>query len=500
MSIFANSFKPKMNLGLESLDTDLNQEETAIQTEPTVVEQVEETPVVQTEETPAQDDTGTEDDGVVDVTDPVTGEPIGEPVTDPSTDTEENPIVNPEAPAPFVAEEDSSEVIIDTDTGEVVDEEVLEDPIEDEDDETEEERELDQLLGEEFAIENLFNEIHTLSNASVAVENFGVSPSSIAIMQITGLLSSTALEHVGCESFADATKIEADLAVESLGEKIKEKSAAMSAKVLKVFKDTGEKISGVIKPLWNKATALVGKVTSKVWDASKVAGAKIKAHPYATVVAVIGAIAAVAGIIAFVGGNMPVAGAKGEAIASFNKRVSDMINGIKWPFGKVSASVDGGKLKAVVEGGLGSATTDSVEKLKWSQTAVKSISGQLDRALKAVQGAGDHFSERGSKIAKSVADFSKDVGSAYTSTNEATNNHLSSIARANMEKGQSLGRSFASPLVAAGGIMVVTTALTIGIWKLIKFIVLGGLKIILGTFRALASLVTGNAKTEEATA
>lgn len=499
MSIFSNSFKPKLNLGLESF----NQEEinTPEQTDNTDITQDDNTP-----ETPQDDDTTT-----VDVTDPITDEPIGEPVPDPSVDTEADQVPDPDAAEPFVAEVDTTDVIIDTDTGEVVDEEELEEGPDEDDEETEEERELDQIISEEYAIESLNTEVSQLMQTMNVIDLHGVTPSTIGVMQITGLLSSTALETIALESFKDSTKAEADLALESLGEKVKEKSAAMSAKVLKVFQSTGERISSVIKPLWDKVDALAKKVGTKTWNAAQYAGKTVKAHPYATVVAVITAIAAVAGIILFSGKSMPAAGAKPEALTAFNKRVSDMISGIKWPFGKVSASVDGGKLKTVVEGVAGGAPTEAIDKLKWNQAAIKSVTGQLDRALTAIKGAGDHLGNRGSAIAKSVGDFATTTGNTFKVYTDDFVNRTEKLSEEidNSTRFKDLADkdmpylSDAKIFGKAGGLVAYVTYISligVAIYKLIKFIVVGGIKLIIRTFRALGSLVSGSAPAEEATA
>jgi len=478
MSIFANHIKIAKEAAVESLNPEVEQEVTQ--------------------------------DAVVDVTDPLTGEPVGAPEIDPNV--EPTPNDTPEAPTDIVAEEEPVEdAVIDTDTGEVAPETEEEEELDtaEDDAESEEEAALNQLIGEEAGIEALFGEIQQLSDARMAIENFGVSQSSMAIMSITGLLAGTSLEAIALESFADAGKAEADLALEALNDKAGEKSAAWSAKVLSVVKGGASKVAALVTSLFTKIGSVVKTLTSKAWDATKATGRVIKAHPVKSVLAIIAAIAAVAGVIAYATGNFPAAGAKGDAFKKFNEHIVGLINKIKSPFGKVEAYAEGAhstlKVRWAQDSSGGFVKTlvkDSdydPKTLGWTQSAVKSVSGQLDRVLKLIQSSIGHFGERLTKIASSAKSVGKDGLDVYMAHNEAGNNAIGATMRAKLDEGKSFRHVAAAGVVGVAGLFAVVTAMSMVIYKLIKWIVVGGVKIILGTFRALTSLVSGGDK-EPATA
>lgn len=276
-------------------------------------------------------------------------------------------------------------------------------------------RDLDTVEDEAEEIEALDMEMSQLMQAGMAIEQFGINPTALAIGQATGLFNSTALESLGLESiqFHSGKDAESHMALEAIADKIKEKAAKWSAKILSVAKGAGEKILKALGALWDKIEGSVKFLASKSWDAAKAAGRTVKAHPIKTVLAMIAAVAAVAAIVAFAGAGMPALGAQGEAMMKFAKELAGKITKIKLPFGKVAASVkDSGQLLFEYNPGeaLGSAAqyaskAETVSKLGWTKSAVSSVASQLTKAWTALKTGWGALSARAVKVATSTKDL-----------------------------------------------------------------------------------------------
>ena len=420
-------------------------------------------------------------------------------------------VVVPGEPAvvPEVAPVDET-VILDDGQGEVVlegDEPVADIDLLPEDesvDETEDEGDLlDGVNNDDAELEELEEQMRQLVDTRMAIEQFGMSPGMLRMGQITGLLCGTALEHMdvdvlGLEAWGPDDKA---FALESLGDKISDTAGRWAAKILSVAKSFGTKVMGVLTPLWNKLATVLKAAGSKVWDKTKDAGRTIKAHPVATVLAVLGAIAAVAGILAFVGASCPSVGAKMPAIQSFNAKLSAMIKGIKWPFGKFDTSVVSNKVKLVYTAAsskVSGAYSATVAKLGWTQTAVHAVSGKASAAWNAVKGGIGHCSERVTKIAGSAT---SSIGGHFTKAANAIQPHLAAgagkLAYGAVWMGDKTYKSVSHVIRSrtgseeAGeivGFMVVylgvVAALSVAT-KLIMAVVVGGFNLIVGTVRKL---------------
>jgi hypothetical protein len=242
-------------------------------------------------------------------------------------------------------------------------------------------------------IEMLSMEIEQLSQTSIAIESYGMGPSTAAVMQITGLLNGTALESVGLESFSAPVPGDAEsmMALEALGEKIKEKAASFAAKIVNVVKAGGQKILAIITSVWNKVQSLVTTLASKTWDAAKSVGQTIKAHPYKTIAGVVAAIAAVAAIVVYCGGA-PAMSANINVVKAFmTKLASDISTKVKWAGGSVKATLNEAGTKIMLAVGdakvavKGAASTASSTVSNAASSAAK---GAKDLARTAYQ-AGD---------------------------------------------------------------------------------------------------------------
>lgn len=276
-------------------------------------------------------------------------------------------------------------------------------------------------IEDDDSIDVLENEMVMLSESVIAIENYGVSAASMRIMQTTRLLSGTALESLGLESFGNygPQAPESQMALESLGEKIKEKATEWATKILHVVKAAGEKISAVLGAVWAKISSTVSALSSKAWDATKAAGETIKAHPYASAAAIVTAIAAVAGVIAFAASGAPIPGTKSEAYVAFMAKMRAMIAKIPVPNGgsiKATLNSAGTKIGVVVEKGVAQAQGASLKALGWTQSQVKALGNQLGRAWELIKSNWGKLAAKASQMAggagKFVADAGKDAAGA----------------------------------------------------------------------------------------
>lgn len=292
--------------------------------------------------------------------------------------------VTPEGDVDF-----NSEVVVDEtvipEGGETPEEEAAEG-------ESEEEQDVEDVTGDEVAeveadeaeMEGLFQEATMLEGSYAAIENYGFHKSTYKVMEITGLLSDTALAGMGLEAFGiNDPKDEQAMALEALGDKIKEKSSAWAAKIVSMAKSIGSRITDVVAPIWEKISSLVKKIGAASWDGVKAAGRTVKAHPVATISAVILAIAAAAGVYTWMGGNLPVATAAADKVTAFGNALASKINGIKWPFGGVTAKfAEAGNKLSVNVGKAGTAAKAVVlDKAGWMATSVKAIGASAGRAF-----------------------------------------------------------------------------------------------------------------------
>lgn len=345
---------------------------------------------------------------------------------------------------------------------------------------------LEALDGEIAGIEALESEMSQLSGAAIAIESFGINPTAMAIMQTTGLLDGTALESLGLESigFHGSREAESEMALEALTDKIKDKAAAWSAKILSVANAAGSKVMSVLEPLWNKLSGAAGALTGAVWDKAAAAGKVVKAHPYKTIAAVIASIAAVAGIVAFVGTGLPAYGVKGPAFKSFLNSLKAKIDGINFPFASIKAAVaeNGAKIAVSIQSAAANAKAVAIGKLGWTQTAVKASQGQLDRVWSGVKQGSKAFGLRAGKVGKGAADI---VGSGLITSMKAGDQIGAAVARNTGSEIVGAAASVLSAHAFAGAFLgVVATTI-----NLLFRVVAAGFRIIFGTFRALKSAV-----------
>ena len=360
--------------------------------------------------------------------------------------------------------------------------------------------------GEAEALEQSLNQ-HI--SAYIATEQFGATPAAMSIMQSQGLLAGTAMASIGMESFMhvkSGADPESHMAMEALGERIKDTAKSWAAKIVSVTKNVGGKLLDALGKLWTVVSGFSSRLASASWDKLKAGGRFVKAHPVATITTAIAAVVVVAGIIGYIGTGMPAAGAPASKFQSFASSIVAKVNGIKWPFGKAAAKLsENGRPQLLLSNGVASSSKAltvvkeaPAAKLGWGASAVKSVSGQLQRAWDEVKAAIGSFGSKAAKFGAGAADLAKSSGDHFLKVAEGTaKGHMSSGMDKIADKGlvHGLGASTIGIYAFYGYI----TACSILSYKLIRWIVVGTFRMVASAFRALAGAL-GVGKAEPAAA
>lgn len=330
----------------------------------------------------------------------------------------------------------------------------------------------------------LQNELQHLTTARDAIREHGSNPTAIALMRASGLLSGTSLDAIAIETFTQDSVdgIETLTALESLDASIDEKKASWSAKIISTVKSFSVKILQVIEPIWNKISELFGKLTSKTWDATKSVGRAIKAHPYKTIMVTVVAIASVAGILAYCGSFLPGSNHGWAALGKFDTKLGELAKKIKLPFGG-KVDVIGGTAKNLnhidVVFAPRNAGSIPIAESGWTQAAAKTCYTQLSSAMNSIKGGIGSFSSRALKV---FSEHTATVGHAVVGTVERGFKSVGGIV---YDHTGSKTAASAAQMVAGSVFFWGAVNIFHKIWRLIKKIVLGGLRLIMSSVRAL---------------
>lgn len=347
---------------------------------------------------------------------------------------------------------------------------------------------------DEQEIELLDAELRMLTDSAMAIEQFGFNPTTAAIMQTTGLLNGTALESLGLESITVSTgdSAESQMALESVLDKIAEKTTQWAAKILHVAKMSGEGVLSVLTPLWNKISGMVTSIGEKAWDKTKAAGAVVAAHPYATIASVIASAAAVAGLVAFVASGAPAVGAKLDVLKSFVNTVREHLGRIKFPGGKLVAKLSEGgtKIMVVFEKSKDAMKSAALSSLGWSQTAVKAMSGQLNRAWDALQQSWKSLGARSMKLVRTAGDVTKEVfvgGGTVGVAGFSAGKQLATKVVGASKVGQRVSTvaGYAASRVVTSAYIGAIASLIGLMFRVTKYVVVGGFRMIAATLKAI---------------
>jgi ElaB/YqjD/DUF883 family membrane-anchored ribosome-binding protein len=237
------------------------------------------------------------------------------------------------------------------------------------------------MMDDDFAaMESYSFDLTRLLGAHNALESYGSDPAAMGVLSACGLLASTALDGVALESygFDKPSGDETKMALEALGEKIKDTTAKWAAKIVSMTKTAADKVGSILDAVWTKITQTADTLLSKTWDKTKEATAVIKAHPYKTIAIAVGTVIGVCATAAFVASKISGAYANETALESFQHAVQNKVNALKWPFGKITtvATRDGKSFKCVVET-VEQYDSASAKALGWTKATVKSVIDNL---------------------------------------------------------------------------------------------------------------------------
>lgn len=335
-----------------------------------------------------------------------------------------------------------------------------------------------------------------MTEAKDLISSSGIDIGTINMMRATNLLAGTSFDSIAVESLNRFTNNEEakHLAVESLDAAVKEKEEKLSARVLKTIKETGGSIVKILSPIFTKIGNLAKTISTKTWDAAKATGRAIKAHPYKTIVAVLAAMLAVAGIVVYAGGNLPLPNATKESLEGFKKHISDMVSKISWPFTKSIPSVptqavprsrfvmSTGDTEMFINGkwmssgeaisGLKAGKGNSAHKLGWNSMNMNAVNsglnkcwGQIRQGFSAIEHRGYEYTRKGwgmfeHAMMKTVPDKVYQATGSY-------------------QAGQA-AKGFAGFVI-----FITITRILWALYRLVKKIIVGGLRIIGNTLRAI---------------
>lgn len=237
-------------------------------------------------------------------------------------------------------------------------------------------------------IDQLYSDIFKLQDSFTAIESFGISPTTVAILKVTGLLSSTAIDKVALETMTPecGDSLNSKIALEAISEEIKEKVAKWSAKILGYVKKAGDILSKIVTPIWEKIKEYAVAAKEKISDNSVVQ--YVKTHPYETIFMSIVAVTSIYAATSFALKAYPSITAPSSAFTKFNESLLNKLRMIKLPWGKIytKATIDGKTIMCevipeVVEKTVKSGATG---KLGWTKGAIDNI---LALGSKAFAGA-----------------------------------------------------------------------------------------------------------------
>lgn len=290
-----------------------------------------------------------------------------------------------------------------------------------------------------------FDRLTMLTDAMVAIDQFGMSPTGAALGQITGLFDSTALYTMGCESFGSGSETEKQMGLESLasavgetaervGGKLLARAGGWGTKLIEVVTKSGESVANASVKLAeaDKGAAAAGttfgrKAASTVADtAAKVrGGAK-------TAMIIAGAIAGVGAVITLAVRTMPKQATE-EATKTWFGKIRAAVAGVKWPFGKLEVKPEadasgirgmlgklfcGGKPAKSAEAGAAGFIGKAAAWTKESATAVKdAIARAIKAVIEAIKGAAKSFTEAlkagASKVSGAASSASDSAGTVF---------------------------------------------------------------------------------------
>lgn len=335
---------------------------------------------------------------------------------------------------------------------------------------------LDTLESETNQAQEIGITLERLSGAFTAIEHYGITTTSMSILRAAGLTAGTSLDAIALESLTGNDNQINEDALEALSDSFKEKAAQYSAKILSVVSTGASKFWSVIETVAGKIKDTVAKLGDKAWDEVKAGGNYVKAHPVKTIVGILGAMAAVATLMIYSASNLPGAGQSREIYKAFSTKINGMIGKIPWPFGKVTSVVDdASRFKIDVVFPPRNAANIPVAEMGWNYKAAMAIGQHVDKTVAAVK--------------HGLGVFGTKLGNGVKAAGHSAFGKIAEFRRVAPQKVyQMTGSAEAATATsfALGGIFFSTIlSLCWAMWRLVKKIVIGGLRLIYSTLTSL---------------
>jgi hypothetical protein len=338
-------------------------------------------------------------------------------------------------------------------------------------------------LDEEFLeINNLGDELLTLSETCSAIKSYGLNQTTMSLMKTTGLLSGTSLEAIAIESIGThgSSDPETMMALESRVDKIKEKTPKMSAKIVSLFKKTGSGVSSIISSLWDKIKTAFKKAKDKVFSAADATKKYAKVHPYKTIALAVAALVAVVGLVTFTSGSLTTI-KDTKSLVAFNKQLAGAITKIKWPFGKITTTLSkhGTKIAVAVAniGAIAGAAT--LLKLGWNKLSAENVMTHLENAEDALTNSWPTIQGKSLSILEDTTTMAKGLTRAAT-----TGYHASQGSNPDVPTSRKISFGITGALISTFIVGVISIVYTL--YHLIRVIVIGVMKLCPATFNKLS--------------
>lgn len=340
-------------------------------------------------------------------------------------------------------------------------------------------------------IREIEKEVSQLVGAFSAIESFGINPTAVSILKTSGLLSEASKNAIALESmgFHTSQEPESQMALESLLDTIKEKMASWSSKILSMIKDTGSKLMKTISGLWDRLKELTKTVKEKAFDKIEKSKNIVKAHPARTIAAVATAALTVVTILTFTARGLPTP-SKAKELPEFLTKVSEKINKIQWPFGKIASKISNNKrLTVSIVGATGAVTAATIAKLGWTKSIIDTTSNMFDKVGNQIRSVWPDVQEKSINATRDIWTITKGMVVGGVEGARTGWNVTGSIDTPGSTEGQILNTG----VKASGAVIGATfTMFSVGVaslfytlFKLLQIVVVGGFRLICSTYNHL---------------
>lgn len=355
---------------------------------------------------------------------------------------------------------------------------------------SDEEHQLDSYETDLNELEHLGSELSQYQDSVIALDQYGLNPTSFSILKTTGLLTGTALEALAVESVGihNGCDSETLIAIESLIDKAKEKTAEWAAKLITFFKEGPSKVIDHITDLYNRIKDKANTLKETLFSKANSAKLYVKAHPYKTVAMALAAAIIVIGIVTFTTRAIPTYKNASQLPAVLHK-VDGMLDKVKWPFGKIVTTFNsaGTKMKIAIAGVTAVPAAMTVAHLGWSDLALSGAAGQASKLSTETTGVWPAFKRATVSVASTAYTMAKGIVQGGITGAKAGWYPIKQVQPSDLYNPipPLLRLMVAGAGMTLGAFSVAVVSITYLIYQLIKGIVVGTLNLLHGTCVAL---------------